>query len=578
MINGKTEGIKQNILDELELLYEAQCPRGEFLTQELADALAKYSCMLNREISIFLSRSGHVLDISIGSEDNVSLPVMRKRRGTMGLSGVRCIHTHPGGSSHLSDVDVGTLLSARMDCMAALAVADGVPKSLCAGFIGESLGEAVFAGPFFIRRLPNRFLMEEIERATRRVADLVRTQATEEETERAILVGLNCTQAEMDELALLAQTAGAESVAQFTQDRPRERGLYIGQGKVKEIALTASALEADLAIFNDELSAVEARNLEEQLGIKIVDRTTLILDIFARRAKTREGRLQVELAQLKYNLPRLMGEGLALSRLGAGIGTRGPGESKLEMDRRRIRRRIYELEGEIEKLALQRSLRREQREKNNVPEIALVGYTNAGKSSLLNAVSDAGVYAEDKLFATLDPVTRKVQMPSGKEMLFTDTVGFIHKLPHDLVSAFRSTLEEANRAGLLLIVTDLSNPEAEKQSQVVREVLEELGAGDKPAFRVYNKADLVQDVPENTRSAFCISAKTGQGIPELLAAVEARLQPKMAEVSLKLGYQEGAKLAQLQKYAEKIQVEYEEDGMSVWATLPEIWAKRILNP
>ena len=169
-------------------LYEAQCPRGDFLTQELADALAKYSCMLNREISIFLSRSGNVLDISIGSEDNVSLPVMRKRRGTLGLSGVRCIHTHPGGSSHLSDVDVGTLLSARMDCMAALAVADGVPKSLCAGFIGESLGEAVFAGPFFIRRLPNRFLMEEIERATRRVADLVRTQATEEETERAILV------------------------------------------------------------------------------------------------------------------------------------------------------------------------------------------------------------------------------------------------------------------------------------------------------------------------------------------------------------------------------------------------------
>lgn len=577
MINGRTEGVKQNILEELELLFEAECPRSEFLTQEMADALAKYSCMLNREISIFLSRSGKVLDISIGSEDNVSLPVMRKRRGTMGLSGVRCIHTHPNGSAHLSDVDIGTLLSARMDCMAALSVEDGKPKSLQAGFIGEQLNEAVFAGPFFIRRLPNRFLMEEIERATRRVAELVRVQATEDEAERAILIGLNSTKAEMEELALLADTAGAECVGVFTQDRPREKGSYIGKGKVKEISLAVSALEADLAIFNDELTAIEARNLEERLGVKIVDRTTLILDIFARHAKTREGRLQVELAQLKYNLPRLMGEGLALSRLGAGIGTRGPGESKLEMDRRRIRRRIYELEEEIEKLSAQRSLRREQREKNNVLEVALVGYTNAGKSSLLNAVSDAGVYAENKLFATLDPVTRKVRLPSGKEVLFTDTVGFIDKLPHDLVSAFRSTLEEANRADLLLNVTDLSNPEAEKQAQVVREVLGDLGAGDKPMIRVYNKADLVQEVPENTRSAFCISAKTGQGIPELLAAVEERLQPKMVDVSVKLGYQEGAKLSQIQKYAEKIQIEYLEEGMAVLATIPEVQAKRILN-
>ena len=577
MINGNTEGIKQNILDELELLYELECPRSEFLTLEMAEALAKYSCLLNREISISLSRSGRVMDVSLGSESHVLMPVVRRRRGTQGLSGVRCIHTHPNGSPRLSDVDVATLLSARMDCMAALAVAGGKPRSLCAGFIGKELTEAVFAGPFLIEKLPHAFLNGEIERCTRRVAELVRTQQTADDVERAILIGLNCTQAQMKELELLAQTAGAQCVASFTQDRPREKGLYIGKGKLEEIALAISAMEVDLAIFNDELSAVEARNLEESLSVKIVDRTALILDIFARHAKTREGRLQVELAQLKYHLPRLMGEGLALSRLGAGIGTRGPGESKLEMDRRRIRRRIYELEEEIEKLTAQRALRREQREKNSVPEVALVGYTNAGKSSLLNAISDAGVYAEDKLFATLDPVTRKVRMPSGKEVLFTDTVGFIEKLPHDLIRAFRSTLEEATRADLLLNVTDLSNPESANQAQVVRSVLSELGAGDKPTIRVYNKVDLLQQVPENTRSSFCVSAKTGQGIAELLEAIEMRLQPKMMKVSLSLGYQEGGKLAQIQKYAEQIQVEYLEEEMRVQAVLPEMWGKRILK-
>ena len=238
-----------------------------------------------------------------------------------------------------------------------------------------------------------------------------------------------------------------------------------------------------------------------------------------------------------------MGEGLALSRLGAGIGTRGPGESKLEMDRRRIRRRIYELEEEIENSRPSAACAGSRERRITCLKWRWWATPTQAKSSLLNAVSDAGVYAENKLFATLDPVTRKVRLPSGKEVLFTDTVGFIDKLPHDLVSAFRSTLEEANRADLLLNVTDLSNTEAEKQAQVVREVLGDLGAGDKPMIRVYNKADLVQEVPENTRSAFCISAKTGQGIPELLAAVEERLQPKMVDVSVKLGYQEGAKLS-----------------------------------
>ena len=579
MINGNTNGIKQYILDEMELIYSHQCGANEFISPTLIDFLAKYTSLLGKEISIYLSRAGRVLDVSIGDSDHVSLPYVRKRRGLQGLSGVRCIHTHPGGSSQLSSVDIGTLLSSRLDSMAALAVRDGEAKSLQAGFLGETLTQPVLYGPYSIHRIPNAYFMAEIERATARVAELIRLQDTGMQKERAILVGVGVQESEMQELAMLADTAGAEVLGQMVQSKVnRESSSYIGKGKLKELSLAISASDADLIIVNDELSAIEARNLEEALGVKVIDRTVLILDIFARHAKTREGKLQVELAQLKYNLPRLLGEGLSLSRQGAGIGTRGPGETKLEADRRRIRRRIFELEKEIDKLGEQRNLRREQREKNQVKEVALVGYTNAGKTSLLNALANTEQYAENKLFATLDPVTRKISLPSGKEVLLTDTVGFVSKLPHDLVSAFRSTLEEATRADLLLEISDASNPENFHQIQVVHEVLSSLGAQDKPLIHVYNKADLLAELPQQIApNSYYVSAKTQQGLDQLLEAIDVALRPKLIEVSLKLGYQEGAKLAQLQKYAEQIDIDYQDTCMNIRALLPETAARRILS-
>ena len=579
MINGNTKGIKQYILEEMEQIYEYSCGYNEFISPMLINLLARYTSLLEREISIYLSRGGKVLDVSIGDNDHVSLPYVRKRRGIHGLSGVRCIHTHPGGSSQLSQVDIGTLLSSRLDSMAALAVRDGEAKSLQAGFIGETLTEPVLYGPYHVARIPQAAFMAEIERATARVADLVRLQETGDQKERAILVGVGAQDSEMQELAMLADTAGAEVIGKMTQGKPnRDAGVYVGKGKIKELQLAISAVDADLIIVNDELSAIEQRNLEEQLGVKVIDRTVLILDIFARHAKTREGKLQVELAQLKYNLPRLMGEGLSLSRLGAGIGTRGPGETKLESDRRRIRRRIFELEREIDKLSEQRTLRRAQRDKNQMKEIALVGYTNAGKTSLLNAISGAGQYAENKLFATLDPVTRKFTLPSGKEVLLTDTVGFVDKLPHDLVSAFRSTLEEATRADLLLNVTDASNPDNLHQMQVVRQVISDLGAQDKPMLAVFNKADLLESAPQIAApNSYYVSAHTGQGLEQLLEAIDKALMPRLMRISLKLGYHEGARLAQLQANAEDIRIEYLDDRMEITALLPEAAAKRILS-
>ncbi|MFD0670275.1 GTPase HflX [Cohnella sp. GCM10027633] len=294
----------------------------------------------------------------------------------------------------------------------------------------------------------------------------------------------------LTELVSLAETAGVEVIASIMQNKDvPDSKWFVGKGKAQEIKALAEETEATTAIFDQELSGAQVRNLEEALDLKIIDRTQLILDIFAGRAKTREGILQVELAQLSYLLPRLSGHGVNLSRLGGGIGTRGPGETKLEMDRRHIRDRISELKRQLETVVQHRVLHRERRRKAGVVQVALVGYTNAGKSTLLRQLTAADVLAEDKLFATLDPTSRGLELPSGKEVVLTDTVGFIQNLPHDLVAAFRATLEEANEADLLLHVVDSSSPMRERQQRVVEEVLQELGAGGKPTLTVYNKID-----------------------------------------------------------------------------------------
>jgi GTPase len=333
----------------------------------------------------------------------------------------------------------------------------------------------------------------------------------------------------LDELAGLAAAAGGTVVLRVLQDRPRpDPATFLGSGKVKMLATSCDELRADVVIFDNELSPAQLRNLEEALGRKVVDRTQLILDIFARRARTREGKLQVELAQLKYLLPRLVGSSAALSRLGGGIGTRGPGETKLETDRRRIRHRISVLSKEIDVVRRRRSQLRERRQKSAVPTVALVGYTNAGKTTLFNALTGDDAVASDALFVTLDPLVRKVRLPDRRELLVSDTVGFIDRLPHSLVAAFRATLEEVAGSDLLVHVIDASNPDRELQMAAVRSVLAEVEADGVPSVEVFNKLDRL-DSGERARlqaiypGAIAMSALTGEGRDELVAALETRL-------------------------------------------------------
>ena len=429
----------------------------------------------------------------------------------------------------------------------------------------------MWLGPLRPYRLPQRQLMDEIRIADERLKSSTKETA-EARPERAILVGIENAEGydTIAELAELAKTAGASVVAREQQRRrPVDNATYIGSGKAEELALLGSELEADLFIFDDELSPMQQRNLETTLGVRVIDRTALILDIFAQRAQSREGKLQVELAQLKYGMTRLAGQGLALSQQGGGIGTRGPGEKKLEVDKRRIRRRIYELGEELKEVEKQRSLRRDRREKNPLPLIALVGYTNAGKSTLLNAISDAGVLAEDKLFATLDPVVRQVTLPGGTQALVSDTVGFINKLPHDLVEAFKSTLDEVARADLILHVVDASSPYYDSQMAVVEDVIAGLGAAETPRINVYNKLDKLAAQPAAKGEAAFISAAKGEGIEALLSRAEHTLGAERTVAELLIPYDKYEAVALIRAEGRILSETHEEEGTRIRAQLPQ---------
>ena len=400
-----------------------------------------------------------------------------------------------------------------------------------------------------------------------------------EKKQRAVLVAVDTgeydARVSLDELEELAVTAGAETAAKVLQKRSGfDPATVIGSGRLSEIAEFCRGDGADLVVFDCELSPAQMRNIEDACGVPVIDRTTLILDIFAQRAVTAEGKLQVELAQLRYRLPRLTGLGGALSRLGGGIGTRGPGETKLEVDRRRIRRRITDISRELKEVKRQRNQRRERRERNEVPVVALVGYTNAGKSSLLNLLSGANVLAEDKLFATLDPVTRRIRLPSGMDCLLVDTVGFISKLPHDLVDAFQSTLEEALHADLLLIVQDVADPNFADQAVVVDQVLTSLGAGGKPVLRAYNKHDLAPEVSADREGVVLLSTRTGEGVPELLAAIQSRLQHLHRRLELTVPYDRGDVVSFLHKYGSVLEEEYGEAGCRICALVDPVTEER----
>ena len=399
------------------------------------------------------------------------------------------------------------------------------------------------------------------------------------ETERVILVGVclpgqEDIDASLEELSELAKTAGAVTVGKVVQSRDQVHpGTYVGKGKIDEIKSLLWELDATGIICDDELSPAQMKNLQDELDAKVMDRTLVILDIFAARASTSEGKIQVELAQLKYRQTRLAGFGTAMSRLGGGIGTRGPGEKKLEMDRRLIKNRIAQLNRELREVKRHRELTREQRTKNRIPVVAIVGYTNAGKSTLLNTLTGAGVLQEDQLFATLDPTTRSRKLPSGQEILLTDTVGFIRKLPHHLIDAFKSTLEEAKYADLILHVVDASNPQMDEQMFVVYETLQRLEAMDKPVITAFNKMDRIGEsltVRDFKADRIVqVSAKTGEGLEALLQAIEEILREQKIYIERVYSYQESGKIQLIRKYGELLEEEYKEDGIHVSAYVPK---------
>ena len=580
-IHGNTTGIRDTQLAELKAMYDCPFEWNEYAPRELLTELARHSCALNREIAVYISRDGDVLDVIVGVTDSVPLMDLRLRRNSKRLSCVRCIHTHPGGSAKLSDVDIAALRSMMLDSMCAVGVAeDGHITGVSAAFLTEKVNGipgVELTDIYPLKKLPQEAWMREIEISDKRV--LQGDDGDEaEQPERAILVGID-SEKSLDELAALAESAGALVVARFFQKRPKpDTATFVGSGKAQELQLEAQAYEADVVIFDDELTGAQTRNLEDIIGVKVVDRTTLILDIFAQRAQSGEGKLQVQLAQLKYRSGRLIGQGLILSRLGGGIGTRGPGETKLEIDRRRIREQINHLKLELDTLQRQRQLRRKSREKNAIPIVSLVGYTNTGKSTLLNTITDAGVYAENKLFATLDAVSRRVELPDGGEFLLVDTVGFISKLPHDLVEAFKSTLEEAALSDLLVIVSDGASPDTPQQHQVVEEVLSQIGADTQPRIDVLNKCDLVpadQDILPIMPGALHISAQTGAGIDRLLAAIAKELRKAEQEMTLLVPFAQYGVINELRQKGRVLSEEYEDTGTRVTVMLPQDAAGQI---
>lgn len=586
-IFGNILGIKASLLASIEQLYEFSIPPGEPASPELLQQMAMLTGEVNRELVVYINRRGQVLRVAVGDAKTASLPETEGRRSLSRLSGIRCIHTHPDGVSRLSQADLSSLRDMRFDLMAAIGVIEGRPGlvsfAVLAGWDGETAIVQAFddltGEQFCSIRLPDLISQAENLLGTR-------TETSEvTQTEKAFLVGIEgASRWDVDdslrELAQLAETAGAVVIGWTSQKRDKPDSAYfVGRGKVDELILIRQEKSADLIIFDDELTPAQQRNLEEAIGVKVIDRTALILDIFAQRARSHEGKLQVELAQLRYLLPRLSGKGLVLSRLGGGIGTRGPGETKLEADRRRLRARISDIQHEISQVQKHRDLQRQQRKKTAYPSIALVGYTNAGKSTLMNRLTAAGVLAEDKLFATLDPTTRCIRLPKGQDVFLSDTVGFIQKLPHQLIAAFKATLEEVLQADLLLHVIDISHPRFQEQNDAVFEVLRELKAETKETITVCNKVDQL-DAPGLAERALrqddtvAVSALTGDGIDTLLSCIESVLSRRKTEMRLLIPYEQSGVLSTLYESATVHSVQYQEQGIEAAVAVPAEYAGR----
>lgn len=592
-VNGDLRNIKSYIVTELHSLYELQVPIGQISTREINEKLIVITELLDREVAVYVNRQGKVIQVSVGDSGTVDLPELKSRTVNR-LSGIRCIHTHPSGDTVLSNPDLSSLRRLRFDVMAAIGRDGKDIIGSIAFFTGETNEDGTPQlqgfGPVeasVLQQINLTCLITSINKKLGR--DTMSETAAQEE--RAILAGIEpirqkqawSSEESLAELERLADTAGAVVVGRFIQRKEKpDPALFLGKGKVEEISMAIQNTDASLLILDDELTPSQQHNLEQFLGIKVIDRTALILDIFAQRAHSREGKLQVELAQLKYNLPRIGGQGLVLSRLGGGIGTRGPGETKLEVDRRRIYTRIHDIEAQIGQLKKQRELHRSRRKESRIPLAALVGYTNAGKSTLLNALSGSTVFAEDKLFATLDPTTRLVSLPDKQEVLLTDTVGFIQKLPHTLVTAFHATLEEVQQADLLLHVVDCSNENYELQIAAVIEVLKELQSESKPTLYVFNKSDRLENEQVcarmlHDREGIFISASAGTHLEELKQRIEAFFRESQLELHLCIPFDEGRLVTELHRLGTVKAAEYIEQGTLLHVLLPASEAEAFMK-
>jgi GTP-binding protein HflX len=581
MIYGNVESIRNSILEKLEEVYELTFPKENIFTEELASIICSITEQIEREISVAVDRKGRVLAVAIGDSTTVELPLIDIREKK--LSGVRIIHTHPNGNSTLSALDISALIKLKLDCLVALAVEKGQCKDVTLGFCGI-MNEVLIpetSVPITIAEAMNFDFLDKVNY----IESLIKqNEILEDESERAILVGID-SEDSLNELKELAKACGINVVDQVLQNKNRiDSAFFIGRGKVQEVGMLRQALRANVIIFDDELDGSQVRNLEEAIGAKVIDRTTLILDIFARRAKSKEAKIQVELAQLKYRMPRLMGLGTVLSRTGGGIGTKGPGEKKLETDRRHIKERIYDLLKELEKVKKIRETQRENR--SSVPKISLVGYTNAGKSTLRNKICEIAmpkevsqkekVFEADMLFATLDTTTRAINLPDNRIATLTDTVGFVRKLPHDLVEAFKSTLEEVIYSDLLVHVVDISAENAEEQIEAVNEVLNELNALDKPMLLALNKIDKVSEEKlneiveknENTEIEL-ISAKNNINLDGFLEKICKLLPYTLKKVKYLVPYTEQSTVAYLHRNANIDLEEYKEEGTVIEAQVDD---------
>ncbi|WP_315081545.1 GTPase HflX [uncultured Clostridium sp.] len=581
MIEGNIDGIKNSILSELEKIHSIRTSKDEVCNIEILNIIARVSANIEREVSVAINRKGNVTSVAIGDSTSVEVPLIdisEKR-----LSGVRVIHTHPNGYCNLSALDVTALLKLKLDAIVSVAISEeGEIRDFSLGLLRLYNNKLEYdeSMNLSLEEITSINILDKI----KFIENLIKVNDVIEETgEKAILVGSD-TKESLEELEELTKACNIPVLQTVFQSRNKiDPSFFIGRGKVLEIASIRQIERANVIIFDDELTGSQVRNLEAALGAKVIDRTTLILEIFATRAKSKEAKIQVELAQLKYRLSRLHGLGTILSRTGGGIGTRGPGEKKLETDRRHIMETIYDLRKELKRIKKTREVQREKRNKESIPKVSLAGYTNAGKSTLRNVLCDLSarkdtvgkekVFEADMLFATLDTTTRALTLKNKGLITLTDTVGFVRKLPHDLVEAFKSTLEEVIFSDILCHVVDVSSETAIEQYKAVNEVLTELEAIDKETILVLNKIDKATEEQINNFIKFIendetnkeqvmikISAKQGINLEECLSLIEEKLPYNYKKAEYLIPYDKSNMQSFLHRNGRVLEEDYRDNG------------------